>query len=117
MVNTLTKTEATVPLGGHLRMRIYDMDITNYGYDGTSTTDGEPFSPSDVGFRRLTFVIPIVVGTGSASTTAMEGVNATWDKGNNNIHLWHSGGADGEMAEMTKNNSEGAELRLICIGV
>jgi hypothetical protein len=98
-------------------MRIQDMDITNYGYDGSSTTDGEPFAPADVNMRRFVYVQPIVVGTGSASTTAMEGVNATWDKGNNNIHLFHSGGGDGEMAEMTKNNDEGAEVRLICVGV
>lgn len=115
MTYTLSSVESTIPIGGNLNLRIEDMDITNYDDDAGS--DGESFTPSDVNMRRFVAVIPVVIGAGSASTTAMEGVTAEWDEGTGAIRVYHSGGADGEMAEMTSNNSEGTKLRLLCIGV
>lgn len=115
MTNTQSKEESTVPIGGNLKLRIQRMEITNY--DNDANGDGEAFAPSDVNMRRFVSVIPVVVDDGSASTTAMRGVNAMWDEANNAVRLFHSAGADGEMAEMTSNNNEGAELLLLCIGV
>lgn len=115
MTNTLSREENTVPIGGNLKMRVQRMEITNYDDDANS--DGEAFAPADVNFRRFLFVIPVVVDDGSASTTAMRGVKAMWDEANNAVRLFHSAGSDGEMAEMTSNNNEGAELLLICVGV
>lgn len=111
----LTKVESTIPIGGNLKLRVHDMDITNY--DDNAGGDGEAFTPSDVNFRRFVAVIPTVVGSGTASTTAMEGVTAEWDESNQAIRVYHSAGADGEMAEMTSNNNEGTRLRLLCVGV
>lgn len=115
MAHDLSKVTSSIPIGGNLYLRTFDMDISNY--DDDTNSDGESFAPADVNFRRFVAVIPIVVGGGSASSSAMEGVTAEWEEANNNIRLYHSSGADGEMAEMSSDSNEGTKLRLLCIGV
>jgi len=115
MSRTLSKVERTpVPLGGQHELRVWDMDISNY--DDDSGGDGESLTPTDVGLRRFTWVMPIVVGEGSA-TNSMKGVEAMYDEENDAIRLFYSEGVEAEMREMTSNADEGARVRLVCLGV
>ena len=48
-----TRVENTVPIGGNLKMRTEELDVTSY------TGDGEDFSPVDVNMRRFVFVLAL----------------------------------------------------------
>lgn len=116
MTKTITEVTNTIPIGGHLKMRVVDVDITNYDDDGGS--DGESLTPADVGLsRRFVAGFAEVIGPGTASTTAMGGVTAQFRVDDQQLRVFHSGGADGEMAEMTSNNNEGTKVRVVAIGV
>lgn len=116
MTRTVNEVESTVPIGGNLVMRVVDVDVSNY--DDEAGSDGEALTPQDLGLsRRAVAGWAEVIGAGSASGTAMEGVSAQYRPNDGQLRLYHSGGADGEMAEMTSNNNEGAKVRVVAIGV
>lgn len=101
MTNTLTKVESTVPLGGNLKLRVQEMDITNYDDDGGS--DGEAFAPGDVNFRRFVYV--------TASETTGTAQWAKYDESNNAVRLYNSSG------EVGSNSSNTGTVKLVCVGV
>lgn len=112
MANTLTKVENTVPLGGHLKMRIQEMSISNY--DDDAAGDGEAFAPADVNMRRFTMVIPIV--------TDAAAVEAQYDEGANAVRLFRqandgTGTANDPLVEAPSNSNVSATVKLICVGV
>lgn len=98
---------------GDWKVRTFTMDVDNYDDDGSS--DGEAFTPSDAGMHRFRHVHADVIGAGSA-TTGMLGSVAHYDEDTQAIRLYHSGGADDEMAEMSSNADEGALVRITAIG-
>lgn len=55
MAHELSRREKTVPIGGNLKMRVQEMDITSY------EEGGEDFAPADVNMRRFVFVVPLQV--------------------------------------------------------
>lgn len=55
MAHELSRRENTVPIGGNLKMRVQEMDITSY------EEGGESFAPADVNMRRFVYVIPLQV--------------------------------------------------------
>lgn len=101
MTNTLSKVESTVPIGGNLKMRVQEMDITDYDDDGSG--DGESFAPADVNFRRFVFVQALET---SASTQW-----AKHDEATNAVRLYTSSG------EVAGNSSNTGTVKLVCIGV
>lgn len=116
MTHTTTEVQHTVQIGGNLKMRVVDVDVDNY--DDDAGGDGEALPPSELGFsRRAIAGWAEVIGAGSATGTAMEGVSAQYRANDDQLRLFHSGGADGEMAEMTGNNNEGSLVRVVAIGV
>lgn len=98
---------------GEWKVRTFQVDISNYDDDAGS--DGESFTPADAGMNRFLHVHTDVIGAGSA-TTGMAGSLAHYDESTGAIRLYHSAGADGEMAEMSSNADEGALVRVTCIG-
>lgn len=112
MANSITRDG--VEFAGAMEVRFFDVDITNYDSDGSG--DGEAFSPSDAGMQRFQNVVCTVKpNAGSGATTALNAV-AQYDYANESIRLYHSGGADGEMAEASSNADEGAVVRVMAIG-
>lgn len=101
MTNTLTKVESTVPIGGNLKMRVQEMDISNY--DDTDDGTGEAFVPADVNFRR--FVVVIAEETSSAAQWAKH------DEETGAVRLYTS---SGEVASASNNTGT---VQLTCIGV
>lgn len=78
MTHDLTRRENTVPIGGNLKMRVSDMDVTDYDQGG------EDFAPADVNMRRFVWV--------SALATGNDDVVAKWVEGEDAIRLIDSGG-------------------------
>lgn len=119
MTNSQSKVQSTVPIGGNLKMRIQEVDITNYDDDANS--DGESFTPSDVNMRRFVYVQPLVMhGEGGATTVV--NAEAQYDYSNEALRLFvqendGTGSANDPLVELGSNNNEGAKLRVICIGV
>lgn len=110
MARTITQVERTIVVGD-LKMRVVDVDITNY------QSGGEDVTPTDLGFaRRAVGGFAEVIGTGTA-TTGMEGVSAQYQPDDDKLKIFHSGGSDGEMAEMTGSANEGTEVRIVAFGV
>lgn len=115
MTRDITEVESTVPIGGNLVMRVVDVVITNY--DDDDSGDGESLTPADLGLaRRAIAGWAEVIGPGSA-TTGFEGVTAQYRPNSDTLRVFHSGGADGEMAEMSSNADEGTKVRVVAIGV
>lgn len=112
MAYSQTRIENTVPIGGNLRMRVEEIDISNYDDDGSG--DGEPFAPVDIHMRRFTFVLALV--------SDASGVTANYDEANNAVRLYQqandgSGTTDDSLTEVPSNSNEGATVKLICVGV
>lgn len=101
MTYSQTRVENTVPLGGNLKMRVEELDITNY--DDDSGGDGESFAPVDVNMRRFVFVLALET-TGSAQW-------AKYDETNNAVRLYDSAG------EIGSNSSNTGTVKVIAVGV
>lgn len=101
MTHTTSKIESTVPIGGNLKMRVQEMDITNYDDDGGG--DGEAFAPADVNMRR--FVCVFALETSSAAQWSK------YDDATEAVRLYNSSG------EVASNGSNTGTVRLVCVGV
>lgn len=116
MTSTIDITDTE--FAGAMKVRIADVDITNY--DDDANGDGESFTPSDAGMHRFQAVIPEVkVGAGGASTVA--DAVAQYDWSNEAIRLFEqandgTGTADDPLTEVPSNSNEGVEVNVICIG-
>jgi len=103
---------------GAVKTRFVDVDITNY--DDDTGSDGESFTPSDIGMSRFQHVsAEVIYGSGSANTV----VNcvAQYDESTGAIRLLvqsdNSGSdANTELVELASDNNEGALVRLACMG-
>lgn len=103
---------------GAMRVRVVEMDISNY--DDDASGDGEAFTASDAGMHRFqTVQAEVMFGEGSATTV----VNcvAQYDWANESVRLLHqsadgTGTTDDELVEVPSNADEGAKVRLTCYG-
>lgn len=103
---------------GAMKVRICDVDITNY--DDGANGNGESFTPSDAGMHRFQAVSPDVKYGEGGATTVQDCV-AEYDWSNESIRLLQqsdSGGTDGdaELVEVPQNSNEGVKVRVTCFG-
>lgn len=101
MTYTQTRVENTVPIGGHLKMRIEELDITDY--DDDSGGDGESFTPADVNMRRFVYV--------EALETSSDAQWAKYDESNEAVRLYDSSGEIGSGASNT------GTVKVVAVGV
>lgn len=101
MTYTSTRVENTIPIGGNLKMRVEELDITNYDDDGSG--DGEAFAPVDVNMRRFVAVFALET-SGNAQW-------AKYDEANSAVRVYGSSGEIGSNADNT------ATVKVVCIGV
>lgn len=101
MTYTQSRIENTVPIGGNLKLRVEELDITNY--DDDSNGDGESFAPGDVNMRRFVFVLALET-TGSAQW-------AKYDESNNAVRLYTSSG------EVASDGNNTGTVKIIAVGV
>jgi hypothetical protein len=103
---------------GEWKLRIYEVDITNY--DDGASGNGESFTPSDAVMNRFVGDVPLkteVVGAGSANNT-FPGAKASYDPAQESIRLYVSGGTDGnDLSELAQNGNNGALVEVWCLGV
>lgn len=103
---------------GAMKVRIVDVDITNY--DSDAGGDGEGFTPSDAGMHRFQAVdLERKVGEGGATT--VQKCVAQYDWSNESIRLYQqsdsgSTDADADLVEVPSNSNEGAKVRAVCLG-
>lgn len=116
----MTKTVDIVDteFAGAMKVRIVDVDITNY--DDGAAGNGEAFTPSDAGMHRFQSVQP-TVKYGEGSATTVQDCVAQYDWGNQALRLLQqsdSGGtdSDAELVEVPSNGNEGAMVRATCYG-
>lgn len=95
MTRTLSRRENTVPLGGNLKMRVQEMDVTSYDQGG------EDFAPGDVNMRRFIFVLPLA--------TDNDNVDAKWVEGQDALRLIDGG------SELAAGESE--TVVVVAVGV
>lgn len=109
MTNTITIDETEYM--GAVTTRFVEVDITNY--DDGANGNGESLVPADVSMRRFQAVI--------AEVNDNSGMSANYDEDNESVRLWEqandgTGTSDDELTEVPSNSSEGARVRLICMG-
>lgn len=116
----MTKTVDIVSteFAGAMKVRIVDVDITNY--DDGASGNGESFTPSDAGMHRFQAVSPDVKHGAGGATTVQDCV-AEYDWANESLRLLQqsdSGGTDStaELVEVPSNSNEGVEVRVTCFG-
>lgn len=103
---------------GAMKVRIVDVDITNY--DDGAGGSGESFTPSDAGMHRFQAVNPEVMFGEGGATTVLNCV-AEYDWANTSIRLLHqsndgTGTSDDALVEVPSNSNEGAKVRVTCFG-
>lgn len=102
---------------GEYKLRRYELDITNY--DDDSGGDGEAFGPSDALLNRFLGGTPLavdVIGGGSA-TNNFPGAVAHYDKSEEAIRLFVSGGTDGnDLSELASDGNNGALVEVLALG-
>lgn len=116
----MTKTvdvQAT-EFAGAMKVRIVDVDITNY--DDGASGNGESFTPSDAGMHRFQSV-QAEVKYGDGTATTVQDCVAQYDWTNESIRLLQQSDASGSdsdanLVEVPQNSNEGAEVRLTCFG-
>jgi hypothetical protein len=101
MTYTLTKTESTVPIGGNLNLRVYEMDVSNY--DDDTGGDGEAFAPVDANMRRFVYV--------GASETSAAAQWAKYDEATGAVRLYNSSG------EVGSDGGNTGTVKLFVVGV
>lgn len=105
MTYTLEKDGPTEFVGA-VKLRTFTMDVTNY--DDDAAGDGEAFGPSDARMNRfLTVSVDVIDGTG---------MSAQYDETVGAVRLFESADLNGNHAEVTSNNNEGAKLRVTVWG-
>lgn len=116
----MTKTVDIVSteFAGAMKVRIVDVDITNY--DDGAGGNGESFTPSDAGMHRFQAVNPEVKFGAGGATTVQKCV-AEYDWSNESIRLLQQSDASGadsdaELVEVPQNSNEGVEVRVTCFG-
>lgn len=103
---------------GAMKVRVVDVDITNYDDDGAG--DGESFVPSDAGMHRFQDVqAQVMFGEGGAG--AVQNCVAQYDWNAESIRLLQQSDtgdtdADAELVEVPSNANEGAKVRVTCFG-
>lgn len=116
----MTKTVDIISteFAGAMKVRIVDVDITNY--DDGANGNGESFTASDAGMHRFQAVsAEVKYGEGGAST--VQDCVAQYDWGQESLRLLQqsdSGGtdSDAELVEVPQNSNEGAKVRVTCFG-
>lgn len=115
---TKSVTIQNTEFAGAMKVRVVDVDITNY--DDGDAGNGESFTPSDAGMHRFQFVSPEVkYGEGGANTTVT--CVAQYDWSQESIRLLQqsdSGGtdSDADFVEVPGNGNEGVLVRVTCFG-